>query len=210
MAYNDSIDKVMHYFSCITNEPFTYKDKLYEPKLLHVSPGIIRGYKCPSSCGGCCQKFTLDYLPSEGKPDNVEERKIKFNNSDIIIFTEKQLDNKTDRCTYLNKEDGRCGIYLVRPFTCDFELIRFMGRREKNHVTTRLFGRGWNMKRIDGNRGAQCEITEADEESRKDTVRKLYRLKDWTDHFGLKDTKINQVIAWCNMIPFNETQPLLL
>lgn len=210
MAYNDSFDKIVHYFSCVNNETFTYKDKVYEPKLLHVSPGIIRGYKCPSNCGGCCQKFSLDYLPSEQQPEGVVERKIKFNEKEIIIFTDSQTYNKTDRCTHLNRENGRCGIYTARPFTCDFELIRFMGRREKNHVTTRLFGRGWNMKRIDGGVGAQCEITEADDTSRQDTIRKLRRLKEWTDHFGLKDTKIDQIIAWCGMITYTETQPLLL
>lgn len=211
MAYNDSFDKIVHYFSCVTNEPFTYKDKHYEVKLLHVSPGIIRGYKCPGNCGGCCQKFTLDYLPPplEIHPKGCKPRIVKFNDLEYQLFTDKQEYNKTDRCTYLNKEDGRCNTYETRPFTCDFELIRFMGRKEKNHVTNRLFGRGWNMARVDGGRGAMCEITSPDEESRKDTIRKLKRLQDWADYFQL-ETKLPTIIAWCNMISFNETQPLLI
>lgn len=208
MAYNDSVDKiVMRYLACVTDEPFTYKEILYEPKTLHVSPGIIRGYKCPAFCGGCCQKFTLDYLPSESQPDGCEKRFIKFNENQIEIWTHYQKDNKTDRCQNLIKEDGRCGIYLVRPFSCDFELIRFMTSNEFNHVTQRLFGRGWNMGRVDGNKGAKCEITEADEESRKDTIRKLNRLQEWANHFRIK-TKIPTIVKWCADINFNERIPL--
>jgi Fe-S-cluster containining protein len=209
MSYNDSFDKIVHYFACVTTQPFTYKNKEYDVKLLHVSPGIIRGYKCPGNCGGCCQKFTLDYIPQENPSVQCKERIVEFNGKQYSLLTDLQKDNKTDRCRYLNKEDGRCNTYETRPFTCDFELIRFMGRKEKNHVTNRLFGRGWNMARVDGLRGAKCEITPADEESRKDTIRKLYRLKEWSDYFGL-ETKLPTVIAWCNMISFNETQPLLI
>lgn len=209
MSYNDTFSKLVHYFSCVTSDPFEYNGQIIEPKYLHVSPGIIRGYKCPSHCGGCCQKFTLDYLPKEDKPQLVEERYIEFNGKSFLIFTDKQEDNKTNRCRYLIKEDGRCGNYMTRPFSCDFELIRFIGRRDINHVTTRLFGRGWNMVRVDGQKGAKCEITPADQESRLDTIRKLRRLQDWEKYFGL-NTKTERIIEWAKEVPFNTNIPLII
>lgn len=120
MAYNDSIDKVVHYFSCVTNEPFIYKDKIYEVKLLHVSPGIIRGYKCPGNCGGCCQKFTLDYLPTEQHSKQVVERLVEFNNRKYRIYTDEQRDNKSDRCRYLNKEEYKSRLVCL----ADLEIKR--------------------------------------------------------------------------------------
>lgn len=186
----DSVAKIVtRYFACLTREQFEFRETLYTPKPLTVSPLLLRGYTCPSHCGGCCNlRFTLDYLPSEKRPDGCVRRNVEFSGRQVLIFSDLQSDNQTSHCRNLNEVDGRCGIYLVRPFSCDFELIRTLeySSNHPNVLTQKLFGRGWNMKRIDGERGALCEMTPVDESTIADVVRKLGRLKQWAAHFGIK------------------------
>lgn len=197
MPQADSVDKIVRsYFATVTAEPFTYKGTGYAVPELAVSPLLLRGYTCPLGCGGCCGKFTLDYLPSEAQPATTKRRIIKFNGLDVPIFTDDQTDNTTDRCQNLNPKDGRCGIYEVRPFSCDFELIRMMPTGERAaRVTQQLFSRGWNMRRVDGNRGARCTMTPADPASVRDVLRKLKRLQEWADHFSLR-TRVPAIMEW--------------
>jgi Fe-S-cluster containining protein len=207
---NDSVDKVVqNYFSAVTATPFTYKNVEYHPKPLKVSPGIMRGFTCPVKCGGCCPKFTLDYLPGEDKPADTVLRQVEFNGKSFAVHTDLQTENKGFKCRHLNWENGRCGIYTVRPFSCDFELIRFMNRVDAAHVTQRLFGRGWAMRRVDGGRGALCTITPATENDRNEAIRKMSRLKDWTDHFQI-DTKIPNILKWLHEIELTETEALIV
>lgn len=51
------------------------------------------------------------------------------------------------------------------------------------------------MLRIDGERGALCTIENVTSASIADVVRKLKRLKEWTDYCGIP-TKLALVIAW--------------
>lgn len=53
------------------------------------------------------------------------------------------------------------------------------------------------MLRIDGDRGALCEMLPPDEDTIDDTIRRLRRLQDWSNHFNL-DTKIDDIIEWIN------------
>lgn len=191
MPQSDSVEKIItRYFACVAREVFDYEGKEYTPKPLQVSPLLLRGYTCPASCGGCCAiKFSLDYLPSEKRPEGLIKRKVMFNHRPVRIWTDWQEDNETSRCQHLDPENGRCGIYKRRPFSCDFELIRtleFSDRSRPNVLTQKLFGRGWNMLRIDGERGALCEMTPPTKDTIADVVRKLARLQAWADHFGVK------------------------
>jgi Fe-S-cluster containining protein len=126
-----------------------------------------------------------------------------------------QDDHDGIKCKNLNLQDGRCGIYTHRPFSCDFELIRFLvsvnPEKRKNQMTQKLFGRGWNMLRVDGERGALCEMTPPDIKSVSEVKRKLNRLKMWTDYFGVVDTKIPKVLEWIeSQIDYTNVQPLFL
>lgn len=189
MLQSDSIDKVVtRYFATVTRESFTFNGKRFDPKPLKVSPLLLRDYTCPAFCSGCCFRFTLDYLPSEEKPEGVSLRKIEFNGRKVEIWTDPQLENKGIKCKHSDPKDGRCGIYSVRPFTCDFELIRTLQNEDPdraNTLTQKLFGRGWSYTRVDGGKGALCEMTPVTEKSIKEVVRKLNRLKQWAEHFKL-------------------------
>jgi hypothetical protein len=186
----DSIDKIVtSYFACVTAETFNYKGKQYEPKPLRVSPLLFRGYTCPANCGACCMRFSLDYLPEplEKHPYTLTKRVVHFDGRRIIIYSDEQDDNRDHYCRNLRKEDGRCGIHGSHPFSCDFELIRFLRfANDDDLLISKLYGRGHAMKRIDGKRGAMCEMTDATPKTVDEVVRKLKRLKVWCNHFHLE------------------------
>lgn len=192
----DTMDKIVEtYFRSVSIEPFTYKNREYNPVTLRVSQDIIRGIVCPENCAGCCTKFSLDYI-SNPSIERCKERSILFNNEEHIIYSDLQQGNNSNRCQHVMK-NGRCDIHGEHPFSCDFELLRF-SVSEKNktaYLTTRLYGRGWNMLRIDEKRGALCEITKASLKEIPEVTRKLNLLKEWTDHFKLK-TCIPDILNW--------------
>lgn len=205
----DSIDKIVRcYFACVNDAPFEYKGDVFAPKDLRVSPDIFRGYTCPAGCGGCCPKFTLDYLPTELRTEGAatsshEARQVKFNGRSVTIISDLQAQNSTSRCRNLLL-NGRCAIHGHQPFSCDFEITRFLTFSDKQHpnaLTTKLFGRGWNMLRVDGQRGALCEMLPATLHTRDEVVRKLKRLSEWMRHFGLTTKRLEKIIAWCSTGP---------
>lgn len=199
MPFVNSIDKIVTtYFKCVTRESFQYKGVQYDPKPLSISPLILRGFTCPAGCGGCCPRFSLDYLPTEKKPPNTILRQIQFDGRTIDIYSDVQDDHTNHHCRNLNMTDGRCGIYEVRPFSCDFELIRFFTSDTSNRLSQQLFGRGWAFLKIDldkENRGALCTMTDPDPATIQETIRKLNRLSQWATHFGII-TYVPEIINW--------------
>jgi Fe-S-cluster containining protein len=199
MAQRDTLDKIVEsYFAAITTHPFIYKGKTYEPAPLRVSKGLLRGFTCPAGCGGCCPTFSLDYLPSENAPYELIERTVDFNGKKINLYSDMQKENKHFKCKNLNLENGRCGIHGRQPFSCDFELIRFINRQGVWHVNEQLFSRGWAMRITDGGTGAKCTITEATQETAEDVARRIRRLCEWADHFGLQNHKGTAILEWIN------------
>jgi len=208
--YINSTDKIVFsYFAAICKEEFTYEGKLIIPKPLQVSPLIFRDYTCPSHCGGCCPRFSLEYLPSEPCPDiaTIIPHYVSINDRKILLYHDAQTDHKDHHCKFLDKESGRCDIHPRRPFHCDFELIRVFIGKKQNRLTQQMFGRGWQFLRIDNNRGCLCKITGVTPRSVDEVVRKLKRLKEWADHFGIVHW-LNEIIPWAASGP--HMQPLLL
>lgn len=211
MAYIDSIDKIVQtYFNAVTSEEFTYKNKVYSPKPLQVSPLLFRGFTCPEHCAGCCPKFSLDYInPLYPK---LEPRVIYFNRHKITIFSDMQETNKKNKCIHVNKV-GRCNIHGMQPFSCDFELIRILLFKNKSVITQKLFGRGWAMMKIDGTRGALCTMTNPSKENIYEVKRKLLILQDWTNYFGIK-TKIPKILEWIDevtpFIPYRQIKSIII
>lgn len=197
--YTDSLDKVIgKYFAAVTTKPFTYKGDRYEPQPLRVSPGLFRGYTCPPNCGGCCPRFSLDYLPTEPRPYKLIPRHILVNSKAYVIYSDMQEDHIRHHCANLDYKDGRCNIHGRQPFACDFELTRFSITTEgkNSHMNTRLFGRGWKFLRSDEKtRGAKCEMLPVSNESIADMIRKLKRLRQWSMYFEIP-TVMNEIIDW--------------
>lgn len=197
--HTDSLDKVIgKYFVAVTTKPFTYKGQRYEPQPLRVSPGLFRGYTCPPNCGGCCPRFSLDYLPTEPRPYKLIPRHILVNSKAYVIYSDMQEHHTRHHCANLDYKTGRCNIHGRQPFSCDFELMRFSITMEgkNNYMNTRLFGRGWQFLRSDEkSRGAKCEMLPVSDESVDDTIRKLKRLREWATYFEIPTT-LDQIIDW--------------
>lgn len=193
--YVNSLDKVIKtYFASVTAEPFEYHGESFKPKPLIVYDTILRGFTCPAGCGGCCPRFSLEYLPFEVHPYVLEEYEVDFNGKKVMMFHDAQGDHQNHHCRNLQMDTGRCGIHGKQPFHCDFELLRFKDFEAYAILGTFPFGRAWNLKRIDGERGALCKVlpgysmetvTPGMKATRADVVRRLGRLKKWTDHFKL-------------------------
>ena len=211
----DSLDKIIGiYFTCVTAEPFTYKGREYSPKTLRVSPMILRGYTCPPMCAGCCSSvFSLDYLPQDLEKwphNNLQPRMIKLNDWEMPIYSDLQLENQGARfCKNVRPSDGRCRIHGRHPFSCDFELIRFLEFQgdTRNILTQKLYGRGWAMMKVTGDRGALCEMLPVDDFTKKEVIRKLNRLKTWVEYFNLKH-KVDPILDWVKT--GDTTQPLVV
>ncbi len=210
MPMVDTLDKVIGvYMACVCAQPFEYNGCIYEPKPLQVSPLIFRGYTCPAGCGGCCLRFSLDYLPFEELPEGVDltPRTVVVNGKAVLLLSDMQDDHHNHQCRKLDLETGRCNIYGRHPFSCDFELIRFLeyAKGPRAILTQKLYGRGWAMLRVDGERGALCEMTDPDDFTKSEVLRKLQRLEEWSAHFGIV-TKLSAISEWVATGPHD--QPL--
>jgi putative zinc- or iron-chelating protein len=211
----DSIDKVVtRYFACVNARPFTYKGRTYEPKPLYISNLIHRGYTCPAGCGACCSRFSLDYLPSEQRPKSprLQKRMVEFDGQRVPIYSDMQDDHSDHHCRNLSKTDGRCGIHGMHPFSCDFELIRFLSTTDPdspNTLTQKLYGRAHAMLRIDGTRGAACTMTQSDSATTMEVSRKLRRLRQWCEHFGLQHRISDALLQWSDNGPWSRTSVVI-
>jgi hypothetical protein len=204
----DSVDKIISaYFAGVNTVPFAYKGKTFEPKMLVASPLLFRGFTCPSKCGGCCPRFSLDYLPIENNPYELTPRIIKINEREFEIYSDLQKERNQHFCRHLDINSGRCGIYQQRPFSCDFELIRFVHFPNRVILTQKLFSRGWAMKRVNGEQGALCSMIEITDHSINEVLRKLRRLVVWCDYFGINH-RLAEVIEWVKTGP--HIKPLIL
>lgn len=197
-SYTNSIDKIVGtYFAAVSRAPFTYKGVVYAPRPLRVYPSIVRSHDCPPDCAACCQIFTLDYLPDEEKPANARPEWIEFNGSRYLIHRISPESTAASHCQYVGAH-ARCEIHGTHPFSCDFEPVRVeIGVvRNYNMMGVEHYGRKQAFTRITGESDVLCVFGPPTSESISDVVRKLRRLKDWTDHFQLTDTWIPDILEY--------------
>ena len=213
MAQNDSLDKIVSsYFWGVSKRDFTYKGKLFEAKPLHVSPQFFDEYGCKLNCAGCCPRFSLDYIPGESLPDMpLSGRPVNINGVDKPVLSKLQaLTPGKYHCDNVNPENGACGIHGRQPFSCDFETLRFTHYKDRTYLGTRPYGRGWNMLRVDGSRGAICDFKKVKtEEARREALRKVRRLKQWCDYFGI-ESHCETIVSWAESTGLRDVRPLIL
>jgi hypothetical protein len=205
---NDSTNKIISiYFACVTSQDFVYHGVTYHPQRLRLSETLRRDFLCPTNCGGCCFKFSLDYIDPELKinEENINDthnairRLVKFDGREVEIVSDLQRENKDHFCKFL-QSDGRCEIHGIHPFSCDFELLRFRRAFDPsrfNSLGCFPYGRGWSFLRADKGRGAFCTMYPHQEGNRAiaNNIRRLKRLEDWASYFGIR-TKIPEIISW--------------
>ena len=141
VSHPDSVEKIRNYLRNAGQK-------------LTLSKLFFRDYSCPKKCGGCCLKFSLDFF--EGKrwedfkslyPEHVarfQKREVEG----VTVWTDWQADNETRWCRHLDMTDGRCRVHNSNPFSCEFELIKFMEKGERRTLIKKLFGRGWQFQRV--------------------------------------------------------------
>jgi len=191
----DSINKIIDYFKKL--------------KVAKISEMFFRSYRCLPNCGGCCYKFSLDYFEGERLErlkklypmayKRLEKRIIEHNGAEVVVYSDLQKDNPTKWCINLGR-DGLCKIHKANPFSCQFELNKIWGTEKKAFIQKRLYGRGWNLERIDGGRGALCYMTEYNEEQNKEDLELMSELKTYSKLFNynlpILDKLIKKIIKY--------------
>lgn len=188
MRNPDSFDRIVSYFHALASEDFTYKGETVKAyRELHISNLAFRGYTCPEGCGACCMRCSLvwDNQPPEHVPSTARE--VQVNGVPLPWFQDSQADHTERFCRYLDQSSGRCGIYKERPLPCRFELFKFVHNvaRGTARGLVRLPGRNWGLTRIDGQKGAKCEVTDYDRELTETHIRDLRILWRWMDEFQI-------------------------
>lgn len=190
----DSITKILSYLKKSRHSKFV------------LSRLFFRDYTCPSGCGGCCQKFSLDYFEGERWElfkktyphlvSSFEKRTVQG----ATVFTDWQKENESHYCKHLDLSNGRCKIHDASPFTCEFELIKFLGSEKSGtRLIKRLYGRGWNLTRVDGQKGALCEMIPFNPSKIERDLHLLRELSGYARRIGIR-TKLPLV---CNFIAIN-------
>lgn len=166
MSSFDSLNKLRYFLELLSNPLL----------IIAVNKTFWGDYTCPPGCGGCCHSFSMDLFEDEFEqfkvnyPEQVEYFKpvqASFFNQEVTIYSNRDLaeirfkkNTPLERkCMFLSGI-GRCAIHKNTPLLCQFELNKFSFDQKRNRVILRkkLFGRGWNLTRIDNQRGALCEI----------------------------------------------------
>ena len=184
----DSTDKIKGYISsCLKEEVI-------------LSAKFFRDYECPSGCGGCCPKFSLDYFEGErweGFKKEYPNELHKFEKREVdgvSIFTNFQRSNESGKCEYLDMSNGRCKIHKFNPFSCEFELNKFVQKEDKTYLINKLYGRGWNMLRIDGLRGALCKMKEFNYDKFQKDIKLLEELLQIATFFKTEVPLLEKII----------------
>ena len=184
VSHTDSVEKVFSYLEAASVEN------------IDVSPLFFREYDCPEFCGGCCPKFSLDYFEGSARHENLKklypmaaERLLLRKVNGVRIWTEWQSGGGF--CMYLNKKNGRCGIHKANPFTCAFELMKFITKRDKVILINKLYGRGWNLTKIDGEKGALCKMGKFRAKKLLSDIALLRELQNYGRQLGAKQATSN-------------------
>lgn len=135
---------------------------------LEISPLIGRDMGgCDKICGGCCKKVSLVYDTSSERWKDFTElysekvkdftyKKVK----NLSIAENTQESNNSNFCQYLNMDTGYCGVYKARPLMCEFTPFKFKFYSSgKRVLTSETYGRKHSFTRVNGLKGATCELS---------------------------------------------------
>lgn len=190
-----SFDKIVeNYFAALATEDFSYAGRQFRPKPLVVSPYAFRKLKCPEGCGACCLNFSLDYRSvPENERLRTEPVEVELAGIRSTVYSDRQNDNNGHFCRNLEMSTSRCLIQHEKPLSCRFETYRFLHYSNRSVLINKVFGRGWNMKKTNGEYGVLCEI-DFDEESFDELLGLVTEIGDWMDDFHLPH-RCKQVVS---------------
>lgn len=204
VRYTDSLSKLKNYLQLLTVRHIT------------ISPLFFRDYSCPSHCGGCCYNFTLVYLEGERwekfkqlYPEHVNNFTERTTESGTKVYEDRQIENKNHHCKHLDMSNGRCNIHKSNPFSCEFELMKITNVAGKISLINKLYGRGWQMKRIDGQVGAMCKMLPFDYEKFLRDLKLLKELHQIALQLNFNDTILPEVIEYLEQNKVNYSAGLV-
>lgn len=202
-TFSDSIQKIKSYFTELDKE------------VLHFSPLFLRTLKCNKFCGGCCPKFSLDYIKDSERWRNFVlqyPEKVSFfkerTSDNAVYMSYIQSDNKGYYCNFLDKQNGLCTIHNSNPFHCEFEIIKLRGQNEFEIPSDRIiqlskkpFSEADSFRCVDGTVGAKCEIEDFKPEAFSRDILMLKELQEYyVEHFLHENLNLKTLI---NYLEFN-------
>jgi len=186
VKYYDSAQKIKSQLLLLTGE-------------VQLSPKFFRSYECVEGCCACCPRFSLDYFPGE-RWDGFKARypdKLKFFTgrafSGVQVYSDFQGDNESYFCRFLDLTTGKCTVQDYKPFSCKFEIIKVSKLKDGAILIKKKFSRGWNLKRLDGQRGARCKILPFNYLEFLDDISLLCELNEIGNQLRVK-TKLTPII----------------
>lgn len=186
VKYYDSVEKIRNQLLLLAKE-------------VQLSPKFFRSYQCTKKCCACCPKFSLDYFEGprwEGFKARYPD-KLKFFQKRVLngvqIYSDFQEDNKNYFCRFLDLTTGKCTIQDYKPFSCNFEIIKISKLKGGGILIKKKFSRGWNLKRLNGQKGAQCKILPFNYSEFLEDLNLLRELNVISTQFGIK-TKLPSII----------------
>lgn len=212
VGHADSVEKILTQISLLTPDEVRYQPTTPAGRVLRertfdirvdevlITPSLFRRFICTAGCTACCQKFTLDYTPSEFETlvkdkTGFEERTVWVNGKKKHVFTNDQ--NQNPICDFLTvkKPAGGlgCAHWPAPPLSCiSAPQMQFIQMRPtRTYVLSKPFGRAWAMTPT-----PQCQWVEADLTEINAQIDNyhgiLNRFQEWARYFGIK-TAIPQV-----------------
>lgn len=205
VGHADSVEKILGQISMLTPEAVRYqpttpagkvlRERVYDPPVhrVLVTPSLFRRFICAAHCTACCQKFTLDYTPSEfatlvKDQTGFEERQVWVNGKPKIVLTNDQ--NHNPICDFLTVEKPTgglgCAHWPAPPLSCiSAPQLQFIQMRfASTYVLKKPFGRAWAMTPT-----PKCEFEQVDSVEDMDLphlLEILDRFSEWARYFGIK------------------------
>jgi len=221
VGHADSVEKIISQLSLLTPDTVTYQGHTATGRLrqeivldtpvheILLSQSLFRKFICTDGCTACCQKFTLDYIPSELRHvEHVEgfsKRSVYVNGRRKEVYSNDQNHNPICDFLRVRRPGGGlgCANYKYAPLSCiSAPQLQFVQMRPgKTYILKKPFGRAWAMTPT-----PQCQFVEfeSEDEFKAELAMMrsiLIRFYKWAKYFGI-DTKLPAVIH--NLLNTNE------
>ncbi len=205
VGHADSVEKILGQIALVAAQSVTYeamsrrsrkvRKVVYEPTVdqILITPSLFRKFICTDGCTACCQKFTLDYTPSEFEQVEHQEgfstRKVFVNGPGFDIYTNDQNDNPLCDFLRVRRPGGGlgCANYRTAPLSCiSAPQLQFIQMRPgKTYVLKKPFGRAWAMTPR-----PQCQFVEFESEAEFQAEKEMMlsiisRFWDWALYFKI-------------------------
>lgn len=212
VGHADSVEKILNQLALLSPDPVTYQakslksgrplaERVYADRVdsVLVTPSLFRQFICTPGCTACCQKFSLDYTPSEYQSlledkTGFTEREVLVNGKKKSVWTNDQ--NQNPICDFLTvvKPGGGlgCAHWPAPPLSCvSAPQLQFIQMRYfTTYVLKKPYGRAWAMTPT-----PRCQFVQVDsveDMQLQDLLDILDRFNEWARYFGIK-TAIPQV-----------------